>query len=215
MHRGVTQTRGRTQDEKNWPFHCLMNQDYERVTRKRTADHQGQDKGGNGTWSLQLSSPHLPSPLLSQQTQHVTCKKRMWTLDLHKYATHWFVILASNLTPLGLFPCLSSGAFHPSTTVIRSVRQSLCVKHTQYLICYNSSEKPMRVLLLQPSLFQKTRRHQERTPSKLNCILTYSSPESLQSKANHTVYIILSIFHLYFKVLPSPCFFSHKTHPAS
>lgn len=103
-----------------------------------------------------------------------------------------------------MFPCSSSGSFHPSTTVIRNVRQSLSVKHTERLVCYNSSKKPTRVLLFQTSLFQKTLRHQERTPSKLNCFLTNSSPKTFQFKANHTIYITLSIFHLYFQMLPSP-----------
>lgn len=31
-------------EEKHWPLHCLMNHDYERATRKRTAGHRRQDK---------------------------------------------------------------------------------------------------------------------------------------------------------------------------
>lgn len=150
-----------------------------------------------------MSSPHLRSPLLSQQTQHITWKNRMQTPDLHKYATHWLVILPSNLTPLGLFPCLSSGAFLPLPVMTSVKTKSVCEAHTVADLL-QQLKKTTRVLLFQPSLFQKTLRHQERTPSKLNCILTYSSPKSLQFKANHTVYIVLSTFHLYFKMLPSP-----------
>lgn len=43
---GVTQTRGKTWEEKHWPLHCLMNPDYERTTRKRTAGHRRQDRDG-------------------------------------------------------------------------------------------------------------------------------------------------------------------------
>jgi len=67
MHRGVTQNRGRTWDEKNWPLHCLMNHDYERVTgREQEEITRDRRKETEPDHSNRL--PHYQPPSFSADT---------------------------------------------------------------------------------------------------------------------------------------------------